>query len=128
MNLTWRDGIATVLVAAAAVVYGLWILGTVGGLTAEAVAVIVLGLGFLASALAVVPGFARLMGGSKAYMATASLIGVAALVGGILTVVNGTEETLAVLVLSTLVLWGLATVRHATSGERHAATPASGGA
>jgi hypothetical protein len=119
MNLTWRDGIATVLVAAAAVVYGLWILGMVDGLTAEAVAVIVLGLGFLASALAVVPGFATLMGGSKAYMATASILGVAALVGGILTIVNGTEETLAVLVLSTLVLWGLATVRHATAGEGH---------
>jgi hypothetical protein len=124
MNLTWRDGIATVLVAAAAVVYGLWILDMVDGLTTEAVAVIVLGLGFLASALAVVPGFATLMSGSKAYMATASIIGVAALVGGILTIVNGTEETLAVLVLSTLVLWGLATARHATSGEGHEATPA----
>jgi hypothetical protein len=122
MNLTWRDGIATVLVAAAAVVYGLWILGVVDGLTTEAVAVIVLGLGFLASGLAVVPGFAKLMGGSKAYMAIASIIGVAALVSGILTVVDGTETTLAVLVLSTLVLWGLATVRHATSGEGHAAS------
>lgn len=124
MNLTWRDGIATVFVAAAAVVYGLWILGAVEGLTSEAVAVIVLGLGFLASALAVVPGFGTLMAGSKAYMATASLIGVVALISGILAIVDGTETTLAVLVLSTLVLWGLATVRHARSGERHAATPA----
>lgn len=124
MNLTWRDGIATVLVGAAGLVYGLWILGAVSGLTPGAVAVIVLVLGFLASALAVVPGFGTLIGGSKAYMAIASLIGVAALVSGILAVVGGTETTLAVLVLSTLVLWGLATVRHATSGERHAATPA----
>jgi hypothetical protein len=122
MNLTWRDGIATVLVAAAALVYGLWILGMVDGLAMEAVAVIVLGLGFLASALAVVPGFGKLIGGSKAYLATASLIGVVALVSGILTVVDGTETTLAVLVLSTLVLWGLATVRHATSGEGHEAS------
>jgi hypothetical protein len=124
MNLTWRDGIATVLVAAAALVYGLWILGAVDGLTSEAVAVIVLVLGFLASALAVVPGFGTLIHGSKAYMATASVIGVVALVAGILTILDGTETTLAVLVLSTLVLWGLATVRHATSGEGHAATAA----
>jgi hypothetical protein len=124
MNLTWRDGIATVLVAAAAVVYGLWILGAVDGLTSQAVAVIVLGLGFLASAMAVVPGFGTLIGGSKAYMAIASLIGVVALVSGVLTVVDGSEAPLAVLVLSTLVLWGLATVRHATSGEGHAGTVA----
>ena len=124
MNLTWRDGIATVFVAAAALVYGLWILGAVDGLTLEAVAVIVLGLGFLASALAVVPGFGALIGGSKAYMAIASLIGVVALASGVLTIVDGTDTTLAVLVLSTLVLWGLATVRHATSGEGHSAATA----
>ena len=83
---------------------------------------IVLALGFLASALAVVPAFGTLIGGSKVYLATASLIGVVALGAGVLTIVDGTDTTLALLVLSTLVLWGLATVRHATSREGHEAT------
>ena len=124
MNLTWRDGIATIAVAAAALVYGLWIVGMLDGLTLKAIGVIVLVLGFLASALAVVPGFGKLIGGSKAYLATASLIGVVALVTGILTIVDGTDTTLVLLVLSTLVLWALATARHASSGEGHEATSA----
>jgi len=41
-----------------------------------------------------------------------------------LTIKDGTATTLAVLVLCTLVLWGLATARHAASGESHGASPA----
>jgi len=122
MNLTTRDRIATVLVGAATLVYGLWIIGMMAGLATEAVAAIVLVLGVLASASAVVPGFASLISGSKAYLATASLLGVVALGSGILTIMDGTATTLAVLVLCTLAMWGLATARHAASGESQGAS------
>lgn len=118
MNLTTRDRMATLLVAAAALVYGLWRAGSLGGLTAGSVAVIVLALGFLASASAVVPGFAALLAGSRAYLAIASVVGLVALGSGVVTVMNPTEDTLAILVTTTLVLWASATLRHPTACER----------
>lgn len=42
----------------------------------------------------------------------ASLAGLVALGSGILTVVNATEATQAVLVIATLLLWATATLRH----------------
>jgi hypothetical protein len=118
MNLTTRDRIATLLVAAALVIYGLWLTGIVGGLAAGSVAVVVLALGVLASASAVVPGFMALLRGSRAYLVIASLLGLAALVAGVLTVMNATESTLAILVIATLVLWAAATLRHAAVHDR----------
>ena len=114
MNLTTRDRVATLLVAMAVLTYGLWLTGFVGGLTAGSVAIAVLVLGVLASASAVVPGFMALLHGSRVYLAVASLLGLAAFASGILTVVNATEVTLAILVIATVVLWVVATVRHAT--------------
>ena len=120
MKLTIRDRLATLLVAASVITYGLWLAGFLGGLTSGAVAVVVLALGVLASASAVVPGFAALLAGSKAYLAGASLVGLIAFVSGILTVANATGETLAILVAATIVLWAVATVRHAASSHDHA--------
>ena len=72
--------------------------------------VLVLGVG--ASTSAVVPGFAALLAGSKVYLAAASLAGLVALACGALTVMDATEQTLAVLVVATIGLWAGATVRH----------------
>ncbi len=116
MSMPWRDRIATLLVATAALIYGLWLTGSLGGLTAGSVAMLVLALGFGASASAVVPGFAALISGSKLYLVLASIGGLVALVSGVLTVNRATEQTLAVLVVTTIGLWGLATVRHSMAG------------
>ncbi len=112
MSLPWRDRIATLLVATATLVYVLWLMGPLGDLTASSVAVVVLVLGFIASASAVVPGFAALLSGSKSYLALASLGGLVALACGVLTVAQATEQTLALLVIATIGLWAAATVRH----------------
>ena len=112
MNLTMRDRVATAFVAAALVLYGLWLMRMVAGLAVGSVAVAVLVLGVLASASAVVPGFAALLRGSRVYLAVASLLGLAALVSGIMSVVNATDGTLAILVVATVVLWAAATLRH----------------
>ena len=112
MSIPWRDRIATVLVATATVIYLLWLMGRLEGLTATSIALLVLALGFIASASAVVPGFAALLSGSRVYLALASLGGLVALVCGVLTVTQATEQTLAILVVATIGLWVGATVRH----------------
>jgi hypothetical protein len=112
MSLPWRDWIATLLVATATLIYLLWLLGPLEGLTVSTIAVLVLGLGFVASASAVVPGFAGLLSGSRMYLGLASLGGLIALACGVLTVAKATEPTLAILVVATIGLWAAATVRH----------------
>lgn len=115
MSISWRDRIATLVVASAALVYVLWVAGTLGTVSAGTVAIVVLALGFVASASAVVPGFAELLAGSRPYLVLASLGGLVALVSGILTILNSTDETLAVLVVATVALWAAATLRHASA-------------
>jgi Mn2+/Fe2+ NRAMP family transporter len=89
-----------------------WLTGPLEGLTASTIAVLVLVLGFIASASAVVPGFAALLAGSRLYLALASVGGLVALVCGVLTVTQGTEQTLAILMVATIGLWAAATARH----------------
>lgn len=112
MSIPMRDRIATLLVATATLIYVSWFTGILGGFTAGSVALIVLALGFVASASAVVPSFAALLAGSKLYLALASLGGLVALVCGAITVTQATEETLAILVIATIGLWAAATARH----------------
>jgi len=45
MSIPWRDRIATLLVAAATLIYLLWLTGPLAGLTASSIAVLVLALG-----------------------------------------------------------------------------------
>jgi hypothetical protein len=106
MNLPKKDVIATVLVAVAVVVYVLW-------LTAAALArmsgtrgtgVVILGLGFAAWAIAVVPGFDQLMHGNKVYLAATSLLGLAAFIGGIVMLASASSAALAVVIGAMVVL------------------------
>lgn len=122
MLIPWRDRVATLLVAIATLIYVLWLAGPLDRLTAGAVALIVLALGFIASASAVVPGFAALIHGSKSYLVATSLAGLMALAGGIVTVLQANRETLAILVVATIALWAAATVRHALGTEPGAVT------
>ena len=117
MSMSLRDRIATLLVATAALIYGLWLTGPLSGLSAGAVAMLVLALGFIASASAVIPGFAALIKGSKTYLVSASIGGIIALLCGVLTVSQPTDQTLAILVVATIGLWAAATVRHVTDGR-----------
>ncbi len=109
-----QDRLATVFVTAGALVYVLWLLGvgSQGASGVRVVAGIILGLGFGASASAVVPGFDRLIHGSKSYLAITSLLGLAALVAAIAALVTGNEAMLGVLVATTVVLWAVSTIRH----------------
>lgn len=115
MRLSWRDGLATVFVGVGAGLYILWLAGIeVAG--PRVLAAVVLGLGLAASLTAVVYGVgAGLLHASKVYLVVASLIGLAALVAGVMAVVAVNEPMLAVLVATTVALWLMSTVRHAVS-------------
>lgn len=122
MRIPRRDRIASGLVAVAAFVYILWASGAAlpGMDSVRVTGLVVLGLGFIASASAVVPGFDRLIHGSKLYMATTSLIGLVALAAGVIMLVDANEAALGLVMGAMLVLWLIATIRHIAITE---ATP-----
>lgn len=114
MRLPKRDLIATVLVAGAVVVYLLWAadLALPGTGSARVAGVVVLALGFAASASAVVPTFVGLLHGNKAYLVVTSLLGAAALVGGVMTLISASARGFAVMIVATVALWLISTVHH----------------
>lgn len=109
-----QDRFATTLVGVAVLVAVGWFLPVPGArdIDVRVVTVGVLALGMAASVAAVVPGFAGLIHGSRLYLLGTSVLGLVALGAAIMTVVNGTESTLAALVIVMVVLWVAATVRH----------------
>jgi hypothetical protein len=115
MRLTWRDGLATVFVFVAVLLYVSWLAGmeVLGTSSAHIVGGVVLGLGLAASVTAVVYGVgAGLFRASKVYLALASMIGLAAFVAGVIALVSGNEMMLGALVFATAALWAMSTVRH----------------
>jgi hypothetical protein len=114
MRIPTRDRIATGLVACAVIVYTLWATGlTLLGIDAIRVSgMVVLGLGFAASASAVVPGFDELLHGSKLYLLVTSVIGLLAFVAGAVMLVAASEVALGMVMAAMVVLWMIATVHH----------------
>lgn len=112
MRFSWRDGLATVFVGVGTVLYLLWLAGVeVAG--PRVLAGVVLVLGLAASATAVVYGVgAGLMKASKVYLIVASVFGLAALIAGVMALVDVNEPALAVLVIANVALWLMSTVRH----------------
>ena len=119
MGLPKRDVIATALVAVAGVLYGLWAAGY--WTSVHATGVVVLALGFVASASAVVPGFEQLIRGNKAYLAVTSLIGLVAFIAGIQMLITASGSGLTVMVIATGVLWVISTVHHTMLAKRESA-------
>ena len=123
MRLTWRDGVASLFVAAAAVLYGLWLTGTaMTGTSIRVLGAVVFAFGWLActsnaAEMAVVYGAGCNRHAPMAYVVPASLIGGVALVAGVMTLVTASEAMLAILVAATVALWAMSTVRHAIAGE-----------
>jgi hypothetical protein len=125
MRLPKRDVIATGAVAIAVVLYLLWLADAAlpGMSDLRVTGLVVLVLGFLASAVAVVPGFDRLMHGNKVYLAATSLIGLAALVAGVVMLWSESSAAFSVLMVALVVLWAIATTHHVlpAKAERPAA-------
>jgi hypothetical protein len=126
MRLPKRDRIATGLVLVAAALYLMWAVdAALPGLSAtRATGLVVLGLGFAASASAVVPGFDELIHGSKTYLAVTSIIGLVAFGAGLLMLLEASELALGVLMVAMGVLWLIATIHHMVLAEPRVAPPA----
>ncbi|MGB8383487.1 MAG: hypothetical protein WCG47_19935 [Dermatophilaceae bacterium] len=113
MNLAKKDLAATCLVAAAGVLFVLWVTGSpVLGMSTRAAGAVILALGFAASAIAVVPNFAQLLHGNKVYLTVACLIGLLAAIGGVLVLITESSAGVAVVMTTMVVLWLIATVHH----------------
>jgi len=125
MNLQKKDVIATGLVAAACVAYLLWLTGSSPpGLSAmRATGLVILALGFAASATAVVPSFDQLLHGNKLYLGVTSLIGLVAAISGVLMLVAESEAALAVVMAAMVVMWLIATIHHSLLAKRVPPTP-----
>jgi len=129
MRLPKQDIVATLLVAAAGLLYLLWAVGSapLGLSSTRATGLVTLGLGFAASASAVVPNFDQLIHGNKAYVAVTSLIGVVALIAGVQMLLTASDAALGVLVTGMGTLWLIATLHHSRL-PRHAVPAPSDGA
>lgn len=128
MRFPLGDVVATTFVAVAVIGYAVWstVTDDPSATSVRVLAGLVLAAGFAASATAVVPAFDALLHGSKVYLACASLLGVAALVSGLAALVGADELMLTLLVLATVVLWVMATLRHVLAsggGERWSHLP-----
>ena len=130
MRLPRKDIIATSAVVVAVVLYVLWLAdATVLGLSStRATGLAVLVLGFVASAVAVVPSFDQLLHGNRLYLAATSVLGVAAFAAGVVMLWTASGTALAWLVVVLVTLWAIATTHHvvlAKAGQRtlHGAAP-----
>ena len=119
-----RDRVATGLVAAAVAVGVGWLVGVPGlrEFDVRLVAVAVVALGIVASMSAVVPAFGELIHGWRIYAAVTSVLGTAAFVAAIVTLLDSNETALVALLVLTVVLWGAATARHTGMLGGHRAT------
>ena len=130
MRLTSRDGLATVLVAAAAGSYALWATGAaLAGVSARWMTVIAFALGMAActanhreldQVYGTSPGAPRPPG---SYVTLSTALGIVMLGAGIVAFVMASQTMLATLVAAMVALWLLATGRHALTG-RHRHVPA----
>ena len=121
MRLTWkRDGLASLFVVSAAVLYALWVTDTgLAGMSTRALGAAVFVLGWAActsnkAEMAIVYGVDRVRRRpSMPYVVAASILGAVALVAGIVALVSAKEAMLATLVITMGALWMIATLRHA---------------
>jgi hypothetical protein len=119
MSLTWKDGLATVLVGAAGVFYLLWVGGSsvtgLSGLRALALAIFGLGLAGCTTARSNMEAVYGVGGKARPpllYVVVTSALGGVTLVAGMVAIFGGSSAALATLSGTMVALWVLATFRH----------------
>ena len=115
MGLTWRDGVSTLFMAAIAASYAAFLGGTNAWLisSARGTAAAVLVLGIVGGCAMSATAELYQDGQARAYVTLASVLGATALVAGVIALITASTVALAILVVATLALWLMATVRHA---------------
>ena len=131
MRLTWKDGLATVLVAVAVVVFAVWSAGaSIAGISGRGlvVAIFLLGIGGCYTAQSHFETVYGVNGTTRpplAYVVLVSAVGALATVAGILALIVGGGLAVTTLLLAMIVMWILSTVRHQL--PTHARRPAAVG-
>jgi hypothetical protein len=122
MRLTWKDGLATMFVGAAAVLYLQWAGGTTVSETPAprslSVGIFALGIGACYAAksqMAAVYGVEGRPRPPMPYVVLVSVLGAVTLVAGIVAIATGGAPALATLTGAMVALWALATVHHQMS-------------
>jgi len=125
MGLNWRDAVTTVLAGAVGLVglavTGSWGWPLLGSPRAGCVAVLMLGIGMCATSQPAGAAESGLRDRGPA-VAVLAVLGVLSLVLAVVGVISGSDVAFMSLVIVTVVMWLLATIRHATS--IHARRPA----
>lgn len=128
MKLTWKDLATVPFMLAIIAVYVTHVIGAEGWLLGStrgnAMTILILGTGggcALSSAGDVFTRAEKSGLAMRVYAALTGVLGLAALVDGIVALAAGSETALAVLFWSTIALWVLATVRHAVTEPRPSA-------
>ena len=117
MRLSWKDGLATVLVAVALVFFAGWSAGaTVAGISGRGLVLAVFLLGIAGcytaqSHFETVYGVNGRIRPPMAYVVLVSAVGALATVAGIIALVAGGSLAVTTLVLA-MIVWILATIRH----------------
>lgn len=130
-RLTFKDALATLFTLAAVLVYVLWATETAFTDTGtRTIALTVFALGF-AGCMSNERSMASMYAGgsdrtvSMTYVVTSTLIGFLALVAGLAAMLTGSEAMVATLVVATVTLWILSTVRHVVARPAPAPQPAA---
>jgi hypothetical protein len=124
MRITWRDGLATAFVAGSTILYVLWLAGSepLGISSPRMMAVVAFVLGY-AGCYTDTRGMMAVYGARGAprarmpYVILSSALGAAALTTGIAAMITGNGVLIATMVIATVLLWLMATVRKAISGR-----------
>ena len=114
MRLTWKDGVATVFMAAIVVIYIAFLNSTTAWLisSARGTATAVLVLGMIGGCGMSTPAPQHKDARARAYTGIAGVLGTIALIAGVVALITASTVALAILVVATLTLWLVATVRH----------------
>jgi hypothetical protein len=131
MRLSWKDGLATVLVAVAVVAFAVWSAGaSIAGISGRGLVVAIFLLG-IAGCYTAQSHFETVYGANGttrppvAYVVLVSAVGALATVAGVVALIVGGGLAVTTLLLAMIAMWILATVRHQL--PTHARRPAAAG-
>jgi hypothetical protein len=115
MRITWRDGATTLLAALVALIFAAYTLGWSVPIVDDARGAI-LAIGLIGLGMCIVGASPSSMTSKSGYTALMSALGVAALLLVIVGVVTGWPVVVALIAINTVVMYAIATTRHAVTG------------
>jgi hypothetical protein len=117
MQLTWRDGVTTLLGGVVASIYAAYAAGWAFPVVDDARGATLL-IGIVGLTMCIVGGSGSTIASRSAFTVAASVLGGAALLLIIAGLITGWSMAVVLLAADTLLLWTISTVHHAVAGPR----------